>query len=498
MRIAIGGILHETSTFAQSPTTLAKFESGFGIYRGSSILERFRGSNMCVGGFADRLIELGMEPVPLLWAFAYPSGVIPAADYAALKDEFLRLLAEEQAANGPVDGLLIDQHGAMVVEGIADADGDFLAAIRQDVGPDMPMGCTFDLHGNHTAERLRAVHFACGYDTYPHVDMGERGRECADLLQEVIRNHIRPVTAFRRLPLFWSASRQVTAHPPMSGLLDFVHEIEQRPGIVTASIATGFPWADIPNMGASVWVTANGDADLAEQTADELADWIWNRRADWFRPSPTPTDAIRDGEQVGKYPIMLADQGDNTGGGAPGDSTGILQTFMDLKLQDAVVLYIVDPQVARQAHDVGAGNILETDVGAKSDPRQGAPVHMRATVRGISDGEFRYDGPMYAGLTGNMGCSAWLEQDGVHVIVVTAPEQPLGPAFALTMGLDCRKMKYISVKSAVHFRNSFEAFAGSIYNVDSAAIHTHDFASLGYQHRPRPMYPIDGDVGSWR
>ena len=108
---------------------------------------------MCVGGFADRLIELGMEPVPLLWAFAYPSGVIPAADYAALKDEFLRLLAEEQAANGPVDGLLIDQHGAMVVEGIADADGDFLAAIRQDVGPDMPMGCTFDLHCRATSGR---------------------------------------------------------------------------------------------------------------------------------------------------------------------------------------------------------------------------------------------------------------------------------------------------------------------------------------------------------
>jgi microcystin degradation protein MlrC len=116
---------------------------------------------------------------------------------------------------------------------------------------------------------------------------------------------------------------------------------------------------------------------------------------------------------------------------------------------------------------------------------------MRATVRALSDGDFTYDGPMYAGLTGNMGKSAWIEEEGVHVILVSAHEQPLGPAFARTLGLDPAAMKYIAVKSAVHFRASFEKFAGAIYNVDARAVHTHDFKTLGYRKRARPMYPVD-------
>jgi microcystin degradation protein MlrC len=321
--------------------------------------------------------------------------------------------------------------------------------------------------------------------------MAERGREAADLLVGTLRASIRPVMAFKPIPLFWSAPCQITAHPPMNEVLDVVHAIERRPGILSVTVATGFPWADIPNMGPSVIVVANGDKALAERTADELAGWIWERRERWHRPPLAAADALRQGEALGKFPIILADHADNTGGGAPGDSTEILRMFLDRKLQEAAILYIVDPAVAELAHAAGAGTTLETDVGGKSDPIQGPPVRIRAIVRAVSDGDFKYDGPMYAGLTGNMGRSTWLEQDGVHVLVVTAHEQPLGPAFARTLGLDCRKMKYIAVKSAVHFRASFEPFAGSIFNVDARAIHTHDFAALPYRRRPRPMHPVE-------
>jgi microcystin degradation protein MlrC len=297
--------------------------------------------------------------------------------------------------------------------------------------------------------------------------------------------------AFRSVPLFWSCACQITAHPPMNEVLDVVHAIEQRPGIVSVTIATGFPWADVPNMGASVIVVADGDRELAGRTAEELAEWIWARRERWHKAPASVADALRQGEALGKYPIILADHADNTGGGAAGDSTEILQTFLDRKLRDSLILYIVDPETVELAHSAGVGNLLGTPVGGKSDPIQGPPVRMRAIVRALSQGEFEYDGPMYAGLTGNMGPSAWIEQEGVNVVVVTAHEQPLGPAFACTLGIDCRAMKYIAVKSAVHFRSGFERFAGSIFNVDARAIHTHDFKSLAYQKRHRPMYPVD-------
>ncbi|MES2790693.1 MAG: M81 family metallopeptidase, partial [Planctomycetota bacterium] len=137
MRIITGGISHETSTFSQTPTTLADFAAGFGLYRGPAVIERFRGTNICTGGFIDGAERHGFELVPLLWTFAYPAGLIPRTDYDALKGEFLERLAEAQAG-GPVDGILLDLHGAMVVEGIADGDGDFVSAVRQAVGPACP------------------------------------------------------------------------------------------------------------------------------------------------------------------------------------------------------------------------------------------------------------------------------------------------------------------------------------------------------------------------
>lgn len=492
MRVAFGGISHETSTFSKTPTTRADFSNGFGLFRGDEVLKRFRGANICTGGFIEQLERQGDQLAPLLWCFAYPSGLIVAADYAALKQEFLDRLRTEMASPEGIQGVLLDLHGAMVVAGIADADGDFVASVRAVVGPTCPIVTTYDLHGNHGQLRVDAADAVVGFDTYPHVDMAERGREAADLLARIVRGAIHPVKAFRRLPLFWSAPCQVTAHPPMNEVFEVVHAIERRPGILSATVATGFPWADVPNMGASVIVIADGDQALADRTADELRDWIWERRARWHRPPVAVADGLAQGEAIGRYPIILADHADNTGGGAPGDSTEILQTFLDRRLRDSVVLYIVDREVVETAHRAGAGAVIEVAVGGKSDPVQGPPVTMRATVRGLSNGDFTYDGPMYAGLTGNMGRSAWLEQDGVSVVVVSKTEQPLGPAFALTLGIDCRKMRYIAVKSAVHFRGSFESFAGSIFSVDARGTHTHNFAALAYQHRPRPMYPIDG------
>lgn len=490
MRIAIGGISHETSSFAKKPTTLADFESGYGLFRGPEVISRFTGANICTGGFIEGAKEFGFDLEPLLWGFAYPSGLIVREDYEVLKEEFLQRLRDAERERGPVDGVLLDLHGAMVIEGINDGDGDFVDAVREVIGPDRPIIVTFDLHANHTQRRIDAANATIGFDTFPHVDMAERGREAAQMIVRTIRGEIRPRTALRQMPLFWSTTAQVTALPPMTDVMQRVHDIERRPGILSVTVATGFPWSDVPDAGASVIVVADGDSSLAETTAEELASWIWDHRERWYSPPKSIAAALEEGELTGRYPIIVADHADNTGGGSPGDSTEILQTFLDRKLSDALILYIVDPDVAQAAHRVGVGAKLTIEVGGKSDPIQGPPVLMHATVKAISNGDFVYDGPMYAGLTGNMGCSAWLQQDGVNVVVVTAAEQPLGPAFAKTLGIDCTSMKYICVKSAAHFRASFGKFAGSIFNVDTKAIHTHEFQRLPYRVRNRPVFPV--------
>ena len=493
MRIAIGGISHESSTFVKSPTRLTDFENGFGLYRGEKLLDRFRGSNICTGGFLDGADHHNFQVIPLLWTFAYPGGPVVREDYELLKAELLDRLRQAEESDGPIDGVLLDLHGAMVIEGIDDGDGDLIESVRTAVGVDCPIVVTQDLHGNHTQRRVEMCDVLVGFDTYPHVDMAERGREAADFVVQIIRGEVRPVMALRKIPLFWSAACQVTAHPPMDEAMGKIHEAERRPGILSITLATGFPWSDVPEMGPSVIVVADGDRALASATADEISEWVWEHRQRWYRDLPSVRESLDEGRQEGKYPIILADQADNTGGGSPGDSTEVLRTFLELELEDALILYIVDPEVAVHAHQAGVGAKISVEVGGKSDSMQGPPVAMRAEVVAVSSGEFAYDGPMYAGLTGNMGNSAWLRHDGVSVVVVSAREQPLDPAFARTLGIDCAAMKYIAVKSAAHFRSGFEQIAGSIHSINARAIHSPNFSQLTFRRCTTKKYPFHLD-----
>jgi microcystin degradation protein MlrC len=246
----------------------------------------------------------------------------------------------------------------------------------------------------------------------------------------------------------------------------------------------------VPQLCASVFVVADGDQHLAQAAANEVGDWIWEHRQRWYQPPPTIREGLAEGEKLGRHPIMLGDFNDNTGGGAPGDSTAILQTFVDLKLDDALLLYLVDLEAIDQVHRAGQGARLKLRLGGKSHPAQGAPVELEVEVVTLSDGTFQYDGPMYAGLTGNMGRSAWLRAGGISIVVVSKREQPLDPAFARSLGIDCTAMKVIAVKSAVHFRSGFERIAGSIHLVDAPALHSHRFETLSYKRR-QPMYPIE-------
>ncbi|HZN34998.1 MAG TPA: M81 family metallopeptidase, partial [Pirellulaceae bacterium] len=224
MRIAVGGILHETSTFLPQTTGVEDFAAGFGLFRGAAVRERFAGANMCIGGFFDAAESCGFDAVPLLWGFAYPSGLIRNADYGRLKAEFLERLAAADAERR-LDGVLLDLHGAMVIEGLEDGDGDVVAAVREAIGTERPIAVTYDLHGNHTPRRMQLANASIGYDTYPHVDMAERGREAGQLMARTVRGEARPVTALKQIPMFWSAQRQVTAHEPMDEVLRRIHEL---------------------------------------------------------------------------------------------------------------------------------------------------------------------------------------------------------------------------------------------------------------------------------
>lgn len=486
MRIVTGCISHETSTFTPVPTTRESFFERFGDVRGAELLDTFRGTNTPTGGFIDGAAAHGFALIPTICAEPHPSGPAPRAVFDEILDE---MLTGFQAA-GTIDGVLLELHGSMVVEGIDDGEGHILAAVRDLVGPHVPIVGQLDIHSCISHQMIEMADVLIGRETYPEIDMAARGRECADVLVRIIKDGLRPTMAVNRLDMIWGMN-QVTAHSPMKEAIAELHRIEAKPGVICGSIATGFPLADVPDMGSSVYIVTDNDQALAQRYADELAAWIWERREDWQLHMPSTAELLQELGGEGPFPAVIADRNDNTGGGSPGDSTGMLRAVVDAGLEDACILYMVDPEAVEACQQAGVGATIALEVGAKSTPLQGEPVHMKVDVLALSDGEFQYDGPMYAGLTGHMGPSAHIQQGSLHVILTTGREQPFDTAFARSLGLDPKQMRYIGVKSAAHFRAGFESWAGSVHVVSEPSVHSHDTGTLTFHRLGRKVYPYD-------
>ena len=488
-RVVVGGISHETSTFTPVETTLQSYRERF-LLRGPDMLQALRGTNTPIGGFIDGADKHGFELIPTFFAEAHTSAPTPRPLFDDLVNE---LLAGIEAA-GAVDGVLLELHGSMCAgnldgpDGVPDAEGQILTEVRRIVGPDVPILAELDIHSNVSPLMIRMADVLTGRESYPEIDMNDRARECADVLNRIWTEGLRPTMALHQIPMVWGMN-QVTAHSPMREAMAELHRMEALPGVVCGSIATCYFLADVPDMGSSVYIVTDNDQAAAQRLADELGRWCYERRADWHFYMPPTREALAKAEAAGRYPAIFADMRDNTGGGSPGDSTGQLRTFVEAGLHDACVLNITDPESVQQCHAAGVGATLTLDVGGKSSPLQGEPVRMTARVVAISDGKFRYDGPMYAGLENNLGPSAHIEQNGVHVLLTTLREQPFDTAFARSLQLDPRQMRYIGVKSAAHFRAGFESWAGAIQVVSEPSVH--DLGNLPFKRLNRKLYPFD-------
>ncbi|MCG9132678.1 M81 family metallopeptidase [Candidatus Poribacteria bacterium] len=488
MRIAVGCIGHETNTFSPVATTLDNFKKG-SYYRGDEIITAFRGTRTITGGFLDIAEHFNLQPVPLLWAFATPSGMVEHRAYETLKAEFLDLLQNA----GQLDGVLLDLHGAMVTDAFEDAEGDLIHAVREIVGETWIV-TTLDLHANITAQMADSSDVIIGFDTYPHIDCYERGFEAGQLLFGMNEGKIQPTMAYRQLPLLTAPPAQCTMKAPMTDVLKTLHALETKPGVVTATLSMGFPFADIRDAGVSILVTTNGDMALAEEYADKFASDIWEMRTAFTFNLHTVESVIELANQTDGKPIILADGADNPGGGGPCDGTTILQKFIEADVQDAVIAVIADPESVAQAVTAGVGNRAQLDVGGKTDTQHGAPVALTGYVKTLSDGRFTLKGPMGRGTIGNMGKTAVIQVGGVEIILTERRIQPYDAEVLRSVGIEPQARKLIALKSAVHFRADYTPIAHQILDVDTPGVHSPNLFNYDYQKLRHPIYPLDSTV----
>jgi len=489
VRLFLAMMSHETNTFSNISTDRRQFETR-GLHYGGEIIEAFRGTGTCLSGMIDAATRRGATLIPSVAAAASPAGRVTRDIYGHVKERMLRDLK----AAGTVDGVLLDLHGAMVTEEHDDGEGDLISAVREVVGPSVPIAVSLDFHGNISDTMVREADLLHGYKTYPHVDMGERGVEATERLLDVIGKRLRPTAALRKPPLLPPLGNQGTARGPMHRLYAMAEEMEKDPKVISISIFAGFPHADIPEAGFGVYVVTDNDQALADRLADQIADTAWAHRHEFMHSGLPVREAVARAFAAEGQPIVLADMADNTGGGAAGDGTEVLRELVRVGARSTIVACIWDPQAVARCVEAGVGGSVTLEVGGKVDQRHGPPLRVTGLVRTLFDGRFVHKGPMARGLPGRLGTTAVLDVNDIKVILISYRWQTLDPEMIRFVGLDPLDHKILVVKSTIHYRAAFEPIAHEIIEVDAPGLSSSNLGRFDFRRIRRPIFPLDPDT----
>src|SRR6188474_953575 len=387
-RIAVGAFLHETNTFAPTKATYDDFVHGGGwpsMAHGADVLKVMRNINVGLAGFVEAAEANGWELVPTISAAAVPSAHVT-------NDAFERVMKEMVdgiAAAGPIDGVYLDLHGAMVTEHYDDGEGEILARVRKVIGNDLPLVASLDLHANVSPEMVEHADALIAYRTYPHIDMADTGRACAKHLALMLKTGQRFAKAFRQLPFLIPISWQCTNDQPTKGIYEKLAALESE-AVPTLSFAPGFPAADFRDCGPSVFAYGRTQAD-ADAAADKMAALVESHEDDFDGRIYSPDDGVRLAMELAKSaakPIVIADTQDNPGAGGDSDTTGMLRALVRNKAQRAATGVIYDPPSALAAHAAGVGATITLALGGKSGIPGDAPYQETFVVEQLSDGKF--------------------------------------------------------------------------------------------------------------
>jgi microcystin degradation protein MlrC len=458
-RIAVGGFLHETNTFAPTKATYADFVHGGGwptMVQGPDVLKTIRNINVGLAGFIGQAETNGWELMPTIFSAASPSAHVTKDAY----ERIVKVMVDGIRNAGPLDAVYLDLHGAMVTEHLDDGEGEVLRRVREVIGHDLPLVVSLDLHANVTPDMVEHADALIAYRTYPHIDMADTGRAAARHLALLLRSGKRFAKAFRQLPFLIPLSWQCTNDQPTKGIYQKLAALESD-AVPTLSFAPGFPAADFPDCGPSVFAYGKTQAD-ADLAADKITAIIAGHEDDFDGRIYTPDDGVRYAMELARRarkPIIIADTQDNPGAGGDSDTTGMLRALVRNKATKAAIGVLYDPASAKIAHAAGVGATVTLALGGKSGIPGDAPYQETFIVEQLSDGQFVAPGPYYGGRDMDMGPSACLRIADVRVVVSSHKAQLADQSMYRYVGIEPSEQSILVNKSSVHFRADFEPIA---------------------------------------
>lgn len=491
-RILFAGLFHETHTFLDEVTRWEDFEVMFD----RAILGKL-GDASPTDGFLEEAVRQDWEVVPTIDARAMPSGIVDDAMFERYWAEFEKR-ARPALAQG-IDAIYLVLHGAMVTQGFVDPEGELLARIRALPGAaKLPLFGVLDLHANVSARMCTLANGLVMYRENPHTDAKQAALRGAVLLGRCLREKRLPRMVWCRVPQMWAPPGTGTQTDPMLSLELFAQKVEAaHPEIWACNVAAGYSFADTPDTGCSLsMVTTAPDvrARAHLQTGGELA-WSLRTRGTIAYPSVDEVVTRLKAAPPVNGPTLLVEPSDNIGGGSPGDSTGVLRSFLRHGIERSLVI-INDPLAVTALAGAAVGEKRTLAIGGRGSKLDEGPVEAEVTFVSRGDGNFTLEDRQshlasMSGVNIVMGPCAVVRTGGTTILLTSRKTPPFDLGQLRSQGIEPRDFAFIGVKAAVAHRRAYDPITAATYYVDTPGPCTSNLASLPWRHLQRPIYPLD-------
>ncbi len=487
-RILLAGLFHETHSFLDGTTGA----DAFTVRRGAEILAA-RGDASPFGGVLDLAAEFGWDVLPVVDCRAQPSATVADAVLEAFWSDFVALAGPELERG--VDGIYLVLHGAMVTESEEDVEGLLLERLRALPGAaQVPMFGVFDLHANFTPKMARHADCLVAYRENPHTDAREAACTAARLLQRCLVTGSRPRQQHRLTPLVWPPTGTATAADPMRALEALAREIEQEPGVWSASVVAGFAFADTACTGVSFVLAGDTDAPLAGHL-DRLARLAWELREQGNVTEPSACEVLASLQPTPPGLTVLVEPSDNIGGGAPGDGTGLLRALLAAGLPNAAVC-LADPAAVATLAGHAPGDRVRLAVGGRGSRLDAGPLELEVELVALNDGRFELEDKQshLASMSGDrfdMGPCAVVRHAGLTLLLTSVKTPPFDLGQWRSQGLEPTSFCFLGVKAAVAHRRAYDPIATRMLWVDTPGPCSSRLASLPFRRLRRPVWPLD-------
>ncbi|MFO8059813.1 MAG: M81 family metallopeptidase [Bacillota bacterium] len=486
MRIGVASFSHETCTFCPDPTTIERLEPG--ARRGRDVLDSTRGIPSYINGFIEAAEAERAELVPILAVGMAPGPYTSWLDTECF-DKYAGEIAQGLAEAGDLDGVLLALHGAMAVRDVLKPEAEIVRRVRGAVG-EVPIMVTLDLHANEDRELTDASDAVFVIKTYPHIDSEETGMIAARAMIETIRGEFIPTQALRKPGIVSASIYQASGYHPMKVLYDRCREWEERDEVRCVSVAPGYAYADVPDIGMSVIAVTHDDLSLAEEIAGDISRRAWELKEALNRPLPRPREGVAEVMRMvseGTRPVVIADGADRTG-----DSTHMLAELLRQGAENFAIPGISDPETARDLESASReGDEVTVTVGGWASEYSGDPVQISGVIEYMGRPCYTLVGPMRKGARVQDGFVARLNLGRNRHVVISDRMRGSNDSSGLTsVGVDIDSLDIIVLKSRVHHRAFWDQVGAIDFPVDAPGLGPADLTTLTYENVPDDVYPI--------